>query len=54
MKKYTDGSVLDNTQSGAVFIILAPKVEKSYYIGEHYSVFTAELVAILLALYCIT
>ena len=32
MKIYTDGPVLDNTQSGAAFITPALKVEKSYYI----------------------
>ena len=47
---YTDGSLLDNGKAGAGFVIPALKKERSFYIGEGHSVFTAELVAILMAL----
>lgn len=47
---YTDGSLLDNNQAGSAFVIPALKMEKSFYVGKHRSVFTAELTAILMAL----
>jgi ribonuclease HI len=50
LKIYTDGSVLDNEQAGAAFVIPHFKIEKSYSIGKHISIFSAELVAILMAL----
>ena len=49
LKVFTDGSVLGN-QTGAGYVIPALKVEKSYHIGRNFSIFTAELTAILLAL----
>ena len=50
LKIYTDGSVLDNKSSGAAFVIPSLNVEKKYYLGKNYSIFTAELIAILMAL----
>ena len=50
LKVYTDGSLLDNQEAGSAFVIPALKVEKSYYIGKNRSIFTAELIAILMAL----
>ena len=47
---YTDGSLLDNHQTGAGFVIPSLKIKKSFYIGKNRSVFVAELVAILMAL----
>ena len=47
---YTDGSVLDDNNVGAAFVIPELKVEKSYYLGSNLSIFTAELAGILLAL----
>ena len=47
---YTDGSVLDDNNVGASFVIPELKVERSYYIGSDLSIFTAELTGILLAL----
>ena len=51
LKIFTDGSVLDNKQSGAAFVIPELRVEKSYFLGKNYSIFTAELQAILMALH---
>ena len=50
LKIYTDGSLLENQLSGAAFIIPSLKIEKSYHIGKNFSVFTAELIAIIMAL----
>ena len=50
LKIFTDGSVLENKQTGAAFVIPAFRIEKSYYLGKNYSIFTAELYAILMAL----
>ena len=47
---FTDGSVLDNYNVGAAFAIPALKVERSFYLGRHLSIFTAELVGIMMAL----
>ena len=51
IKIYTDGSVLNTNEAGAAFFIPSLKVEKSFYIGKHRSIFTAELTAVLMALY---
>ena len=51
LKIYTDGSLLENQQAGAAFVIPALKVEKSYFIGKNRSIFVAELVAVLMAVY---
>eukprot|EP00745_Piridium_sociabile_P032536 TRINITY_DN5491_c0_g1_i10.p1 TRINITY_DN5491_c0_g1~~TRINITY_DN5491_c0_g1_i10.p1 ORF type:complete len:250 (-),score=-9.43 TRINITY_DN5491_c0_g1_i10:9-758(-) len=50
LKMYTDGSVLENGNAGAAFVIPTQKIEKQYHMGRLYSIFTAELVAILMAL----
>ena len=47
---YTDGSVLENSKSGAAFLIPSRQVSKQLYLGKQYSIFTAELVAIKYAL----
>ena len=49
-KVFTDGSVLDNGQAGAGFVIPSLKKEHAYFLGKGYSIFTAELIAILMAL----
>ena len=49
LKIYTDGSVLES-YTGAGFVIPDLKVKKSYCLGKNFSVFTAELYAILMAL----
>ena len=45
-KIYTDGSVLSNGNSGAAFLIPSLRVTKSFHLGKHFSIFTAELCAI--------
>ena len=50
LKIFTDGSVLENNNSGAAFLIPDLKVEKSFYLGKNKSIFTCELMAILMAL----
>ena len=50
IKIFTDGSVLDSFDSGAGFVIPELKVQKSFYFGEGFSIFTSELYAILMAL----
>ena len=50
LKIFTDGSVLESKKSGAAFIIPNLKVKKIFHIGKHFSIFTAELYAILMAL----
>ena len=50
LKVFTDGSVLDNRQAGAAFVIPALKIQKSYFLGKDFSIFTAELYAIIMAL----
>ena len=42
---------MSNDEAGAAFIIPSLKVERSLYIGKNRSLFTAELTAILMALY---
>lgn len=49
LKVYTDGSLIDG-HAGAAYVIPGLKAEKSYYIGKHKSIFTAELTAIIMAL----
>ena len=50
LKVYTDGSLLNNNLSGSAFVIPSLKIYKSYSIGENRSIFSAELVAIVMAL----
>ena len=47
---FTHGSVLENEQAGAGFLIPEFKTEKGVYLGKGLSVLTAEFVAILMAL----
>ena len=51
LKVYTDGSLLDNQQSGSAFVIPSLKVSKTFYIGKNISIFSAELAAIVMALH---
>ena len=50
LKVYTDGFLLNNNQSGSAFVIPSLKINKSYSIGENRSIFSAELIAIVMAL----
>ena len=50
IKMFTDGSVLNSLDSGAGFVIPDLKVQKSFYLGKGFSVFTPELYAVLTAL----
>ena len=50
LKVFTDGSVLENKNAGAAFVIPSLNVEKQYYLGKNYSIFTSELIAIQMAL----
>ena len=50
IKICTDGSVLDSLDSGAGLVIPDLKVQKSFYLGKGFSIFTSELCAILMAL----
>ena len=47
LKIYTDGSVLENKQASSRFVIPEFKTEKGFYLGKGMSLFTAELVALL-------
>ena len=51
IKIFTGGSVLDSLDSVSGFIIPELKVQKSFYLGKGFSIFTSELYAILLALH---
>ena len=44
--KISDGSVLDSLDIGAGFVISDLKVQKSFYLGKAFSIFTSELYAI--------
>ena len=46
---FTDGSVLNSLDSGTGFVPEL-KVQKSFYLGKAFSIFTSELYAILMAL----
>ena len=50
LKIFTDGSVLDSGNAGAAYIIPDLHIEETFYLGQGKSIFTAELVAILMAL----
>ena len=50
LKIYTDGSVLDNLDCGAGFVIPDLKIERAFYVGNRFSIFTCELFAIIMAL----
>ena len=47
---FTDGSLLENNDCGAAFVIPQYNIEKSFYLGKYLSIFTAELTAIIMAL----
>ena len=49
LKVFTDGSVFDSN-AGCGFVIPALKIQKSFSLGKNFSIFTAELYAILMAL----
>ena len=50
LKIFTDGSVSETNEVGAGFIIPNLKISKSIYLGKDYSIYTAELTAIQMAL----
>jgi ribonuclease HI len=50
LKIFTDGSVLNSKQCGSGFVIPDLKIQKSYNLGQGFSIFTAELYAIFNAL----
>jgi ribonuclease HI len=50
LKIYTDGSVLASKDCGCSFVIPDLKVERTFYLGKGFSIFTSELYAILMAL----
>jgi ribonuclease HI/exonuclease III len=50
LKIYSDGSVLESADVGCGFVIPDFKIKRSYFLGKHFSIFTAELVGILMAL----
>ena len=47
---FTDGSMLDNKDAGAAFVIPTLKIEKFFFLGNNLSIFTAELTAVMSAL----
>ena len=47
---FTNGSVLGSLDSGAGYVIPDLKVQKSFYLGKSFSIFTSKLYAILMAL----
>ena len=49
LKVYADGSVLDSSADADV-LIPDLKRKRNYHLGEHYSIFTAELYAIYMTL----
>ena len=50
IKIFTDGSVLDSLDNGAGFVIPELKIQKSFYLGKVFSIFTSELYVVLMAL----
>ena len=50
LKVFTDGSVLETGECGAAFVIPTLKIQKSFHLGRGFSIFTSELLAILMAL----
>jgi len=50
LKIFTDGSVLESTDTGSGFVIPDLEVQRSYYLGRGFSIFTAELYSIFMAL----
>ena len=50
LKVYTDGSVLGTGKTGAGCVIPDLNMKRSFFLGKGFSIFTAELVAIIMAL----
>ena len=50
IKIFADGSVLDSLVSGAGLVIPDLKLQKYFYLGKSFSIFTSELYAVLMAL----
>jgi ribonuclease HI len=50
LKVYTDGSLIEEKKAGSGFVIPALNISKSYFLGIDKSIFTAEMMAILMAL----
>ena len=50
MKLFTDGSVLENGHVGAGYVIPSLKIRNTFHLGNKFSIFTAELIAILMVL----
>jgi len=50
LKIYTDGSVLESSECGSGFVIPDLMIKRSYHLGKGFTIFTAELYAILMAL----
>jgi len=50
LKVFTDGSVLDSGDVGAGFVIPFLNIKKGFYLGRGFSIFSAELYALLMAL----
>lgn len=50
LKVYTDGSVVESGDSGCGFYIPSLGIKKFYHLGKYFSIFTAELLAIMMAL----
>ena len=51
IKIFTDGSLLGSLDSGAGFVIPELRVQKSFYLGKFFSIFTSELYAISVYIY---
>ena len=51
IKIFTDGSLLGSLDSGAGFVIPELTVQKSFYLGKGFSIFTSELYAISVCIY---
>ena len=54
IKIFTDGSVLDDGNAGAAFLIPTLNVKQFYYLGKNISIYTSELYAIKQALMYLT
>ena len=50
LKVFTDGSVMETSDCGAGFVIPYLNVHKSFYLGRDFTIYTAELYAIMKAL----
>ena len=50
LRIFTDGSISDNSEVGAAFVVPDLKIKKRYHLTKGVSIFTAELFAIMMAL----